>query len=88
MKHVFIVNDKLYRELEAASIVLNCPVETAAELLLKDGIAARQSSPARCVEPGCVYPAVSGGSHCRTHKGTNRHKAVWPPEIERRSNNA
>jgi hypothetical protein len=92
LRHVLTIRDeKLYREIEAAAVVKNVPVETMTEELIRDGIAAKQSGQqARCSEPGCSFPAMGGGIKlCRKHgagyTAAARPKATWPPAAERRA---
>jgi hypothetical protein len=59
MKHVLLINDdRLFREVEAAAIVKNVPVETMTEDLIRVGIAARESRETATRRPAAVWPPV------------------------------
>jgi hypothetical protein len=91
LKHVLVIDDKLFRQVEAAAVVKNVPVETMTEDLLRGGLAKNNPSPARCNELGCIFPALAGGNLCRKHFGgytAKRPAAKWAPEVETREHDA
>ena len=59
MKHVLIIDDKLFRQVEAAAVVKNIPLEGMVEELLRDGIAARESGETERRRPTAVWPPAT-----------------------------
>jgi len=55
MKHIVIVNEQLFRAIEAASIVRDVPVEHMVDGLLREALAARESGETK--RPRATWPA-------------------------------
>jgi hypothetical protein len=56
VKHIVIVNEQLFRAIEAASIIRDAPMEHTVDALLREALAARESGETDRRRPTAVWP--------------------------------
>jgi len=59
VKHVVIVNEDLFRAIEATSIIRDVPVEHTVDGLLREALAARESGETATKRPAATWPPAS-----------------------------
>jgi hypothetical protein len=59
MKHVVIVNEDLFRAVEAVSIIRDAPMEHTVDALLREALAARETAETERRRPAATWPPAS-----------------------------